>query len=92
MGAPCSGAVECIAICGSCGHQCPCPFGPGQSARANLPHAGFPYCEKEKAGNFFAAKIFAGPGDPDIFVKIRNCRKTHDGEKYGQFIVHPVSG
>jgi len=48
--------------------------------------------QKEKSGIFFAAKIFAGPGDPDFFGKIRNFRKIHDGEKNLQFIVNPVSG
>jgi hypothetical protein len=31
---------------------------------------------------FLRPKIFAGPGDPDFFVKNRNCRKIHDGEKW----------
>jgi hypothetical protein len=54
--------------------------------------AGFFSHQKEKSGIFFAAKIFAGPGGPDFFGKIRNFRKIHNGEKKLQFIVNPVSG
>jgi len=36
---------------------------------------------KEKTGIFLAAKIFAGPGDPDFFLKIRNPKKFHAVKK-----------
>jgi hypothetical protein len=36
---------------------------------------------KINSGFFSRPKIFAGPGDPDIFVKIRNYPKFHVREK-----------
>jgi hypothetical protein len=85
------GAEESIATKGLCGHLPSCPHGVGQSARANLLHEIFSP-RKRKNRIFFAAKIFAGPGDPDFFVKNRNCRKIHTEEKFCQLVVHPVSG
>jgi len=66
--------------------------------RARTKHPGKPIAQdlflprKEKAGIFLAAKIFAGPGDPDIFLKIRNPKKSHAGEKICQSSTYPVSG
>jgi len=52
----------------------------------------FSLAKKKKSVHFLAAKFFAGPGDPDIFEKIRIAPKVHAEEKFGQSDVHPIIG
>jgi hypothetical protein len=44
---------------------------------------GFParffHCKKKKPGSFLARKIFAGPDDPEIFIKNPEPAKNYVG-------------
>jgi len=52
----------------------------------------FIYGPKNKIRIFLRLKILPARAIRIFFLKNRNRRKTHDGEKYQQSIVHPIIG
>jgi hypothetical protein len=75
-----------------CGHQDPCPVGPGQSVRTNMLYEIFSCREKKKPEFFWPRKILPARAIRIFFQKSRIAPKVHAGRKYYQSDVHPIIG